>query len=58
MTADPRVTAAVGTGGSIYSWLQLPWAEWAAVLTVLYLVIQIVGALPKAIEAIKGLLNK
>ncbi|MEJ1593535.1 hypothetical protein SMA75_20285 [Escherichia coli] len=53
MTTDPKVTAAVGAGGSLYSWLNLPWAEVAAVLTVVYLVIQIIGALPKAIDVIK-----
>lgn len=58
MIHDPRTTTVVGAGGAVYSWLNLPWAEIAAVLTVIYLVIQIIGALPKAITALRTWLGR
>ncbi|MDO3559165.1 hypothetical protein [Ralstonia pseudosolanacearum] len=55
MIHDPKTTMVVGTGGATYTFLNLPWAGIAGFLTVLYLAIQIIGALPKARDAIKEL---
>ncbi|CAH0444336.1 hypothetical protein ACPPTR_19495 [Ralstonia pseudosolanacearum] len=55
MIHDPKTTMVVGTGGATYTFLNLPWAGIAGFLTVLYLTIQIIGALPKARDAIKEL---
>ncbi|BCL97684.1 hypothetical protein ACI2US_03210 [Ralstonia nicotianae] len=55
MYHDPKTTAGVAVGATFYDLLNLPWAGIVSVLTAVYIVVQIIGALPKARDAIKEL---
>lgn len=48
----------VGVAGSTYGFLGLPFSAWVSIATILYLVVQTLAVLPKAIATINKLLGR
>ncbi|MHA6903332.1 hypothetical protein ACJBUE_20965 (plasmid) [Ralstonia syzygii subsp. celebesensis] len=54
MFHDPKTTAMVGGGGFLYTLANFPWAGIVGFLSAVYLIIQIIGGLPKAIDTVRS----